>query len=627
MRVLDDTLYPARWRRILVLFAGLALLLSSLPAPAGATGATDEDAPPAANGLARLGNIAYIYARRADSGVWVRKTDGLWYSGWSPLGGATDLLPAAAGQGAFINIFVRGRDGGLWVNRTADGRTYAGWQALGGQLSAAPAAAGFGTRSYVFTLDPAGNVAARVSGDGQAFSAPISLGGPFAAAPVATVVDGTLTLFGKGMDGRLYTRVTHDGTTVDSWSGWQARGGDVPAWPLVGPSASTDYPLTLDIGVNFISPNDWETYQLPAYTDLRPSLAKFSLFYDGDPFRPMFPASAIDEVIARGARTVIFRTAETHIAPADIERELHAPLPDTGRSLLDYIADQQAKGSQVAFWIEVGNEPDLSGLSPLAARADLLHTIREVAPRYRATHPNLRWLASLPTRTGLLTSPDPDDHGLAYLDQVLADTGDGLGDVASQYDALGVHIYGADTLQQSFPSLHAATADYDCANSNGDVNCPLAVLDRVLSRTDRPVFITEAGINSPLAWPFKAKYYVDALYRLPSQVRGFAIFTLSRDPEWYAGDSPRCDKPQGCTRYALDVDEQGTVDPGFTGAAGIGRCYQAVDSPATTTGEPSAAGCWQPCGLLTGATAPTSQPAPCAILSADSGQSGREGAK
>ncbi|MGN6672570.1 MAG: hypothetical protein ACTHMA_04670 [Thermomicrobiales bacterium] len=620
MRVPHKAVCSAPWRRLLTLCACLILTLGNLPAPAGATAAMNEDAPPAAGGMARLGNMAYIYARRTDSGVWVRKTDGLWYTGWSPLGGATDLLPAAAGQGAFINVFVRGQDGGLWVNRTADGRTYAGWQALGGQLGAAPAAAGFGTRSYVFTLDPAGNVAARVSGDGRTFSAPIALGGTLAAAPVATVVNGALTLFGKGRDGRLYTRATRDGTTADSWSGWQPRGGDVPAWPLAGPSDPTDYPLALDVGVNFISPNDWETYQLPAYTDLRPSLAKFSMFYDGDPYRPMFPASAIDEVIARGARTIIFRTAETHIAPEDVERELHAPLPGDSRSLLDYIAGQRAQGSPVEFWIEVGNEPDLSGLAPLAARADLLHTIREVAPRYRANYPNLRWLASLPTRTGLLDSPNPNDHGLAYLDQVLSDTGDGLGDVASQYDALGVHIYGADTLQQSFPSLHAATADYDCADSNGDVNCPLAVLDRVLSRTDRPIFITEAGINSALAWPFKAKYYVDALYRLPSQVRGFAIFTLSRDPEWYAGDSPQCDKPQGCTRYALDVDEQGAIDPGFTGAAGIGRCYQAAGSETTARDMPPAAGCWRPCGLLAGATAPTGVLEPCAPRSADRGQ-------
>jgi hypothetical protein len=113
---------------------------------------------------------------------------------------------------------------------------------------------------------------------------------------------------------------------------------------------------------------------------------------------------------------------------------------------------------------------------------------------------------------------------------------------------------------------------------------------------------------------------VDALYRLPSQVRGFAIFTLSRDPEWYAGDSPRCDKPQGCTRYALDVDEQGTVDSGFTGAAGIGQCYQAAESEAAGRSTPPAAGCWRPCGLLAGATAPTSLPEPCALLSADRGQ-------
>jgi len=124
-----------------------------------------------------------------------------------------------------------------------------------------------------------------------------------------------------------------------------------------------------------------------------------------------------------------------------------------------------------------------------------------------------------------------------------------------------------------------------------------SVLDRALSRTDRPIFITEAGIDSSMSWELKAKYYVEAIHRMPARVRGFALFTLSLDPEWYAGGGERCTKPAGsnCSRYALDVDEGGRVDAGFAGASTIGRCYQhsPFADPANTA--PAGDACWPPC--------------------------------
>ena len=553
----------------------MLLVLLALPArAAGATPATlGEDAAPGATGATTFRGQRLIVARRADGGVWVRKTDGLWYSGWSPLGGATDAAPAAAGTATFVAIFVRGADGGLWVRRSDDGDEYEGWRALGDRLAAPPVAVASGGQVHVFLRDEQGLIWQRTSADGRTFAAARPLGGPLAAAPVALATATGITLYGQGIDGRRYTLDTRDGAQATDWGIWAGDGGDTQP---TGAALSGVAPLTLDIGINFIDPSNWQTYQLPAYSRLRPTLAKFSMFYDGYPTTPTFGTAQLDDAIAAGARTIILRTAETHTAPDEVERQLLAPLPGDGRSLLDYIRDRGADGSGVAFWIEVGNEPDLAGRDPLVARYSLLSTIRDLGPQYRASHPNLHWMASLPTASGLRESAHPDERGLAYLDRFLSDRGDNLGSIPDRYEALGVHLYGADTLEQSYPALREASDTRDCAGANGDALCPNLVLDRALSQTSLPIFITEAGINSAMRWDLKARYYLDAIYRLPARVRGFALFTLSLDPEWYAGAGGRCLRPHGlgCARYALDVDERGIVDPRFAGANTIGLCAQ-----------------------------------------------------
>jgi len=555
----------------------IALLAFPAARPAGATNAAPaalgEDNAPGATGATTFRGQSLIVARRADGGVWVRKTDGLWYSGWSPLGGATDAAPAAASTETFVAVFVRGTDGTLWVRRSGDGNEYEGWRALGDRLASPPAAAASGGQVHVFLRDERGMIWQRNSTDGRTFSAARPLGGPLAAAPVAVTSATGVTLYGQGTDGRRYTLDTRDGAQATAWGDWTGSGASARS-ASAAPTGSA--PLTLDIGVNFIDPSNWQTYQLPAYTRLRPTLAKFSMFYDGYPATPVFGTAQLDDAITAGARTIILRTAETRTDPDEVERQLNAPLPGDGRSLLDYIRDRGNDGSGVAFWIEVGNEPDLAGVNPLIARYSLLATVRDLGPQYRASHPNLHWMASLPTANGLRDSANPDYRGLAYLDLFLSDRGDGLGSVAARYDALGAHLYGADTLEQPYPALREASDTRDCAGANGDALCPDLVLDRALSQTGLPIFITEAGINSAMRWDLKARYYLDAMYRMPARVRGFALFTLSLDPEWYAGASARCLRPSGasCTRYALDVDERGLIDPSFAGANTIGLCAQ-----------------------------------------------------
>ena len=75
-------------------------------------------------------------------------------------------------------------------------------------------------------------------------------------------------------------------------------------------------------------------------------------------------------------------------------------------------------------------------------------------------------------------------------------------------------------------------------------------------------------------------------------MRGVAFFTLSLDPEWYAGSGTRCAKLDlsPCSRYAIDVNEAGVVDPNFAGATGIGQCYRRTLGQSGDT-----ASCGQPC--------------------------------
>lgn len=585
-------------RRLALGLLVLLLLVPALPAPVAAAPA--EELAPGPTSSASFGGVQYLFARRGDGAVWVRQTDGLWYSGWSPLGGATDAAPAAASTTSLLAVYIRDATGQVWTRHSRDGHTYAPWQPLGGGVVAAPVAIGNGDRLHLFTLDRDGMLTVRSSADGRSYGAAQVLGGPLAATPTVVIEDNQLVVLGTGLDRQLY-RLARGAT----WGVWRALGGpNVSQHPLpVAPDLAAP-PLTLDLGVNFISGHNWTSYQLPAYARLHPSLAKFTMFYDAYPTTPVFGTNVLDDAIALGARTIILRTAETRIAPDEVTAQLTVPLPGGTRSLLDYIGDHAAAGSGVAFWIEVGNEPDLAGISPLAARYELLTTIRDVAPRYRASHPNLRWLASLPTKAGLAESPYEGYRGLAYLDLLLSDIGDGLGDVGSRYDALGVHIYGADTLQQSFPALHAPSDTFDCGGSNGDAFCPLVVLDRALARTASPIFVTEAGIDSAQPWAIKAKFYVEGLQRLPARVRGVALFTLSLDPEWYAGAGVRCQKFDlaPCSRYALDVDEAGVVDGNFAGATNIGQCYRLSPAQAATS-----AACARPC-TLGSATAPPARP-------------------
>jgi len=568
------------------------LFLTAGAPPAGATWSAQNDAIPGAAAAAGFRGKLYIFARNADNSLKYRTGDGRTYSGWTPLGGLSPSYPAAATatDGTFIAVFHRGTDNVLYVSRTYDGTNYESWRPLDGNLrvSAAPSAVGFNGRIHVFVRGTDNTLYTRYSINALNWSNWFSLGGQLTGAPVATVMrraDGQsqiVVLVRNAADSKLYHRTSTDGTSPGSFTDWYMRSHTTLS---INPNDQADFPIVTDLGFNFISPNDpdgsWESYKLPVFLTAQAQLAKFNLFFDSTFPNPVFSASHIQDAIDRGAVTIILRLAETKISHLDVDQQLNTYLLNSNQRVLDVIAANPYR----QFWIEVGNEPNLHYcMSPREVRNQLLATIENVASKYRATHPNMRWMASLPTRHGF-KKPEgcwldelEEWKGLNYLDIVLSDSGrDGRGSILSgpfEYDAVGIHMFGSTTLQQEFP-LDTKNGFYCTGNPDvaGDPDCPTVVLDRVLAKTSKTIFITEAGINNAdLPWHFvdpnqpgKATLHIRAMRRLPAQVRGFVVWAADLDRRW-------CDPshPEFEGLYSFDATYQVgsycTVDPDLGGS-------------------------------------------------------------
>lgn len=557
-------------RTFLSLLVAAVILLSAGASPAGATWSAQNDAMPGAAAAAGFKGKLYIFARNADNSLKYRTADGRIYSDWYPLPGQSANYPAATAStdGSFLAVFHRGTDNHLYVSRTFNGSSYEAWRFIEGPINAAPSAVGFNGRIHVFVRGTDNALYTRFSNDAVNWSGWIGLGGQLSGAPVATVMrraDGQyqiIVMTRNAGDSKIYQRTTLDGTSAGSFTGWFKRSDTTLA---VNPADQADFPITTDLGFNFISPENpsgsWAGYKLPVFSTSQAQLAKFNLVFNSTFPNPGFSASQIQDVIDRGAVTVILRLADSRIADWEVDQQLNSYLRNSGQTVLDFIKAHP----YTQFWIEVGNEPNIHHMNPFDVRYYLMTTMQNVAPKYRASHPNMRWMASLPTRHGYSAWP-----GLNYLDVVLSDTGDGRGTLLTgpyQYDAFGIHIFGFSTLQQGFPlDTQNGTA------CTGDADCPTVVLDRVLAQTNKTIFITEAGINADSPWhyvdpnqPGKATLHIRAMRRLPAQVRGYVVWAADLDRQW-------CDPsaPNFLGYYSFDAVWQGgsfcTVDPQFRGA-------------------------------------------------------------
>jgi len=128
----------------------------------------------------------------------------------------------------------------------------------------------------------------------------------------------------------------------------------------------------------------------------------------------------------------------------------------------------------VAWYVEIGNEPEFTDLSPWAAREALLETYKMLAlgaggdGAWRDVYPGLRWMASVPLTPAYYNAfmhyqPNNDRGWIAY------------GTVPDYYDAIGLHVYGH----------YHVTDEYLWVIYNDAIRRPNV----------RSCAITEAGIN------------------------------------------------------------------------------------------------------------------------------------
>lgn len=245
-------------------------------------------------------------------------------------------------------------------------------------------------------------------------------------------------------------------------------------------------------GVVMVSRERWAD-QLAALDALSPGVVRVQLYYDGG--GPAFTAAELDQVRARLAPggTLILRLAETAVATTELRQQLTAAIAPDGTPVHAYALRAGAV-------LELGNEPDRAGLDPYQARWRLLNGL----PVARGLCPGLTILAALPTSAA----------GAGYWDAYLSDTGDGLGSIPARADGLALHVYGANTLEDS------------------DALGQRAWLARALA-PGKPVWITEAGIDEPRPWADRAVWYARFVAGLPPRVPAAAFFLLdSADPQW-----------------------------------------------------------------------------------------------
>jgi hypothetical protein len=181
-----------------------------------------------------------LYARGADNAVWVRRYDGIGWSGWAGLGGLTYSAPAASRRlgTSIVDVFIRGA-GNTIQHRYRNGNTWsAGWTSIGappGGATSAPASVSAAPgRIDVFVRGA--DAAIWRNTWTTAWSGWTSVGGVTSSAPAATS-RGTnrIDLFVRWVDGRVIQR--YNGGS--GWSGWVSLGANTTSAPAAVASSST----------------------------------------------------------------------------------------------------------------------------------------------------------------------------------------------------------------------------------------------------------------------------------------------------------------------------------------------------------------------------------------------------
>ena len=151
-----------------------------------------------------------------------------WLTGWHNLGGYLTSSPAAAaspdasGQGKYVDVFARGKDGALYDKATTNaGTSWQSWQNLSGQIASgtAPACVAWGVDHFDVLVTGTNRAMYYKSYTGTAWSGWQNVGGYLTSSPAAWSAGGAaIDVLVRGGDGSFW--YTDNGPYGSSWIDW-----------------------------------------------------------------------------------------------------------------------------------------------------------------------------------------------------------------------------------------------------------------------------------------------------------------------------------------------------------------------------------------------------------------------
>lgn len=231
------------------------------------------------------------------------------------------------------------------------------------------------------------------------------------------------------------------------------------------------------LGVNYVSAaGDWNDHHRAIFRRAKFTIAKVQI-----PKGFQTEPRHVQDLIRDGAEVIILRGEDCRPDYAQTKQDL------IGRGFYDVVK----KNPDVQFWVEIGNEPEYCHMPVKDYRDAATYTIERM--KREVGRSNLKWMISMPITP-------------SALDTLFATNMDRL------VDGYGTHLYGHSTIIQ-------------------EQNDWRTILNRLMTKHTKPIFITEMGINDPnMARTEKAKRYLETLNWLDSErVKGVTLWTISQD--------------------------------------------------------------------------------------------------
>ncbi len=387
------------------------------------------------------------------------------------------------------------------------------------------AARGTGNDLYVRVLRGDPNLSASDFG----FDGWKALGGyNITGAPLVTGTRGAVMVTVPGGDGTHNTRITSDGINFgDNTTGWLAdRSGIKTGSGSLGNDGRFDYIL------DSLTAMKAGTHRVYARFD-DPSNCQLNTV--------SHTQQMLDQIINwGGVRTVIIRTGEHCTDYNSVENLLRYSSiggDATGQNIQNFIFNRQ----NILFYIEIGNEPDKHqpyvGRDAYTAGTTARDTVNQLRQEYEYSHPNMKFMLSLPTR----------DAGDTYFRDFAR------GSQGAKYEAVAPHLYASNT----FGDYEAAALDYASLLWPGvpqyiteiNVNAHQAGLDENWTAVANRIRAAEDGVMYFGIW----QGYRDGRN---TAVRAYDIFIQDRDVKW-CNDPTKADAER--PNYAFDYYRNGTA--------------------------------------------------------------------